>query len=93
MNWGLLLNCCLLSVVCFLLSGVCRLKTHLEDGNELRLAPQLLGEHLHLLRLLLQQLLLRLLTKTLEGEGRSYSHTNVLANNQQEKCQDEKSID
>ena len=45
---------------------------HLEDSNELGLAPQLLGEHLHLLRLLLQQLLLCLLTQTLGGgEGRN----------------------
>ena len=40
---------------------------HLEDSNELGLAPQLLGEHLHLLRLLLQEVLLRLLSQALGG--------------------------
>ena len=38
---------------------------NLEDSDELRLAPQLLGENLHFLRLLLQKLVLRLGTLAL----------------------------
>ena len=66
---------------------------HLEDSNELGLAPQLLGEHLHLLRLLLQQLLLCLLTQTLGGgeEEISLNTESVLAN-QKGECQVEKLI-
>ena len=58
---------------------------HLEDSNELGLAPQLLGEHLHLLRLLLQQLLLCLLTQTL-GREMSLNAESVVAN-QKGECQ------
>ena len=39
---------------------------HLENCDKLRLAPQLLCKHLHLLRLLLQQLLFRLLSHSLQ---------------------------
>ena len=42
-----------------------RLFLDLKDSDELGLAPQLLGENLHLLRLLLQQIVLRLGTLAL----------------------------